>query len=271
MIVSRIRIGVQIQPQHADYPRIRDAVIRAEEMGIDVIYNWDHFFPLWGDPDGMHYECWSMLGSMAEITSRAEIGPLVLCNSYRNPELVADMARTMDHISSGRFILAIGAGWFRRDYDAYGYEFGTAGQRLRDLAAALPRITERMSKLNPQPLRKIPILIGGGGEKMTLRLAAEYADIWHGFGDADTLRHKNAVLDEWCARIGRDPSEIERSIGASVETSVAEGDVLVEAGARQITFGVGGPDYDLSPLIPWLAWRGERNACSTSRDDSQPL
>jgi probable F420-dependent oxidoreductase len=242
--VSRpIRIGIQLQPQHATYAQIRDAVARGEEIGVDVVFNWDHFFPLYGEPDGAHFECWTMLGAWAEATSRVEIGALVTCNSYRNPELLADMARTVDHISGGRLILGIGSGWFQRDFDEYGYEFGTPGSRLDALGAALPRIRARWAKLNPPPTREIPILIGGGGEKKTLRFAGQHADIWHSFGDVATIMHKSKVLDEWCAEHGRDPGEVERSSEVSGSSP------------RTFTLGVNGPDYDLSQAKEWVAWR----------------
>jgi len=255
-----IRIGVQLHPQHAEYSEIRAAAVRAEEMGVDIVFNWDHFFPLSGDSDGLHFECWTMLASWAEVTERVEIGALVACNSYRNPELLADMARTIDHASDGRLILGIGAGWFEKDYDEYGYDFGTPGSRLADLRQALPRITDRWAKLNPPPTREIPILIGGGGEKKTLRYTAEYAHIWHGFGDADVIRHKNQVLDSHCHDIGRDPGEIERSAGASA-AKPEKADGLLEAGATLITLGFDGrTDFDMTPVAEWLAWRDERNA-----------
>jgi probable F420-dependent oxidoreductase len=263
-----IRIGVQIQQQHADYAAIRDAVARAEDLGVDIVFNWDHFFPLNGDPDGLHFECWTMLAAIAEQTSRVELGALVTCNSYRNPDLLADMARTVDHISGGRLILALGAGWFERDYNEYGYEFGTAGRRLDDLAEALPRIESRLDALNPPPTRDLPVLIGGGGEKKTLRLVAQYADIWHTFAGVDVLPHKLDVLRRHCADVGRDPADIELSVGVggkgregrSPDLPEIEGEPLRALGATLFTMGANGPDYDLSAIEPWLAWRDEINA-----------
>jgi probable F420-dependent oxidoreductase len=250
-----IRIGLQLQPQHADYSAIRRTVAEAEDLGADVIFNWDHFFPLYGDPDGKHFECWTMLGAWAEQTSRVEIGALVTCNSYRNPELLADMARTVDHMSDGRLILGIGSGWFQKDYDEYGYDFGTAGQRLDQLRDDLPRIESRWKQLNPPPTRKIPVLIGGGGERKTLRLVAQHADIWHSFSDLETLRRKSAILAEHCANVGRDTNEIVKSVGTPSGDPAEAGPPLIEAGATLFTVGVGGPDYDLSGLRRWLAWR----------------
>jgi probable F420-dependent oxidoreductase len=253
----KIRIAVQIHPQHAEYRQIRDAVARAEDMGVDAAFNWDHFYPLYGEKDGKHFECWTMLAAWAEQTSRIEIGALVTCNSYRNPELLADMARSVDHISDGRLILGIGSGWFERDYDEYGYEFGTAGKRIDALGAALPRIESRWGKLNPAPTRKIPVLIGGGGEKKTLRLVAQHADIWHGFGDAATVRRKSEILDRWCADVGRAPDEIERSCGVDGDPADV-GQDLVDAGVTLFTVGLNGPDYDMSRAAKWITWRDQQ-------------
>jgi probable F420-dependent oxidoreductase len=261
-----VRIALQLQPQHADYATLRDTVTAAEDLGVDIIFNWDHFFPLYGDPDGKHFECWTMLGAWAEQTTRVEIGALVTCNSYRNPELLANMASTVDHISNGRLILGIGSGWFRRDYDEYGYDFGddaddeqagtsSAGWRLNQLRDDLPRIESRWAKLNPPPTRKIPVLIGGGGEKKTLRMVAEHADIWHSFSNLDTLTRKVKILEGHCADVGRDPGEIELSVGAPEGDPAALGPPLLEAGASLFTVGLGQAEHDLTRLRSWLDWR----------------
>jgi probable F420-dependent oxidoreductase len=250
-----IRIALQLQPQHADYADIRRTVTAAEEMGVDVIFNWDHFYPLRGDPKGKHFECWTMLGAWAEQTSRVQIGALVTCNSYRNPELLADMARTVDHMSDGRLILGIGSGWFQKDYDEYGYDFGTAGSRLDQLGDDLPRIETRWSKLNPPPTRKIPVLIGGGGERKTLRLVARHGDIWHSWSNVATLRHKSEVLARHCKDIGRDPDDIERSVGAPMGDPAELGPPLVDAGATLFTIGEAGPTYNLDRVRSWVDWR----------------
>ena len=260
MIDRAVRIGLQLQPQHMEYATIRRTVAEAEELGVDILFNWDHFYPLYGEPDGLHFECWSLLAAWAEQTSRVEIGALVTCNSYRNPDLLADMARTVDHISDGRLILGIGSGWFERDYDEYGYDFGTAGGRLDALSEALPRIKARWGKLNPAPTRKIPTLIGGGGEKKTLKMVAQYADIWHTFVAGEQLTHKLDVLKAHCTDVGRDFAEIEVSAAVGDKTPAELGEQHYEQGVRLLTCHAGGPKPDLGLLRDWLAWRDEKNA-----------
>jgi probable F420-dependent oxidoreductase len=234
-----IRVGVQFHPQHTTYDDFAAAVRRAEEIGVDTIFDWDHFFPLYGDAQGNHFEGWTLLTAMAAQTRRAEIGCLVTCNTYRNAALLADMAKTVDHVSHGRLILGIGAGWFERDYTEYGYEFGTPGSRLAALEESLKIIVDRWEKDVPRPVRyPIPILIGGGGEKVTLRITAQYADIWHGFGDPEQYKGKIAILNEWCDKVGRNPAEIEHSVSPR-GTDAALLDQYVGAGATHLILGVG--------------------------------
>jgi probable F420-dependent oxidoreductase len=264
MTLRNVRVGVQIAPQHAPYEKIRDTAAQLEEMGVDILFNWDHFFPLSGERDGLHFESWTMLAALAEQTRRVEIGALVNCNSYRNAHLQADMARTIDHISAhgtgtGRFIFGTGSGWFERDYDEYGYDFGTVGSRLDALARDLPVIEERWGKLNPAPTREIPILIGGGGEKKTLRIVAQHADIWHSFSDAATLERKLGILAEHGAAVGRDTRGIETSVEVGRKT-FEDADELHAIGATLFTIGITGPNYDLSRVGDWLAWRDAKNA-----------
>jgi len=258
-----IRIGVQIGPQHVLYEKIRDTAGELEELGVDILFNWDHFFPLSGPVDGEHYESWTMLAALAEQTSRVELGALVNCNSYRNANLQADMARTIDNISAkgtgvGRFIFGTGSGWFERDFTEYGYEFGTVGQRLDALAANLPIIESRWAKLNPPPTRHIPVLIGGGGEKKTLRIVAQHADIWHSFSDGQTLERKLDILEGHCAAVGRERAEIEISTELRDRT-VADAEDMLALGATLFTIGITGPHCDLAPAKDWLAWRDSKN------------
>ncbi|HWK79804.1 MAG TPA: LLM class F420-dependent oxidoreductase [Thermomicrobiales bacterium] len=255
MTTHPIRVGIQIMQQHATYAQIREAWKAVDASGADTLFNWDHFFPLSGDPDGAHLDNWTALGAMAEVTERVQIGCLVSAIGYRNPNLLADMARTLDHLSDGRAILGVGSGWNQRDYEEYGYEFGTAASRLHDLDVAMPVIMDRLARLNPPPIQSpFPILIGGGGEKVTLRIVAQYATIWNGQAEPEVLAHKNRVLDEWCARVGRDPGEIERSaqiFGPQLDRL----DDYLEAGITHFILDAKGPDYDLAPLERVLAWR----------------
>ncbi len=242
-------VGVQLQPQHCSMANLREAWQAADAAGLDSIWTWDHFFPLFGDPEGDHFEGWSLLAAMAADTERAKLGLLVSCNSYRNPEMAADMTRTIDHISGGRVYFGIGAGWFERDYEDYGYDFGTPGSRLTDLSEALPRIVNRLAALKPKPMGPMPLMIGGGGEKRTLKYTAQYADAHNTFGPPDVYAHKMQVLNEWCEKLGRDPSEIERTVAIDGSPQqLAWADDLIAAGATHIIVSTPQP-FDLDPAL----------------------
>ena len=249
--MSACKVGVQFHPQATSVEAMRDAWRAADDLGVDSIWIWDHFFPLYGDPDAAHFEAYTLLAAAAADTAHADLGALVSCNSYRNPNLLADMARTIDHISGGRFVLGIGSGWFDRDYREYGYEFGTAGSRLRDLEAALPIIMDRFSRLEPPPRGRLPILIGGSGEKVTLRLVAEHADAWNAFGPPDNYARKSRVLDDWCVRLDRKPSQIERTVAIN-GSEVDDWQAYLDAGAEHLIVMVG-PPFDLAPVEQLLA------------------
>ena len=254
-----IRIGVQLRQQHTTYQSYADAVRRAEDLGVDTIWDWDHFFPLTGDPQGSNFEGWTLLTAMVTLTRRAEIGCLVTCNSYRNPTLLADMAKTVDHISHGRLILGIGAGWFERDYQAYGYEFGTAGSRLDSLEKGLEIITYHWQVCAPRPMRNpIPILLGGGGERVTLRLVAQYATISNTFGDPATVAHKMQVLDDWCSTVGRNSNEIERSTSLPTPVSISQLEAYVQVGITHFMVEVD-PPWNFDFVRTLVQWRNERS------------
>jgi probable F420-dependent oxidoreductase len=262
-----IRIAAQLHPQHGDWRELRSAAVRSEELGYDLLYTWDHFSPLSGDPDGKHFECWSLLAAFAEATERIELGPLVACNSYRNPNLHADIARTVDHISGGRVVMGLGAGWFERDYARYGYEYGTKARRIRALARAVPEIVERLETgLNPPPLRRMPIQIAGVGLSLTLPIVARHADIWHAFFP-DSLEEVQPAVDALiahCAAIGRDPYEIEWGVGLQPDDLDRfldeDAERYVALGFTQFTLGYGGPEWPVANGRRFLEWRDRVNS-----------
>jgi probable F420-dependent oxidoreductase len=255
--MKTLRVGVLLEPQYTTFNSYAEAVHQVESLGVDTLWNYDHFVPPYGNHKGNHFEAWTLLSAMATLTSRAEIGCLVTCNSYRNPNLLATMAKTVDHISNGRLILGIGAGWFEREYREYGYPFGTVRERLRALGEALPQIKRRWQVELPRPVRNpIPILIGGEGEQVMLKLVAQHADIWNGFGPTQHYRHKCAVLDRWCAEVGRNPAEIERSVMTPAHTARTL-NPLVEAGASHIIMNLRAP-WKFGAVEKLVRWRDSR-------------
>jgi probable F420-dependent oxidoreductase len=236
----RFKVGVTIHPQQCTIAELRDAWRRADELGVDSIWFWDHFFPLYGNPEGNQFECWSLLAAAALDTRAPQIGPMVTSIGYRNPDVIAYMAGTIDQLSGGRFVLGLGAGWFERDYREYGFEFGAARDRVRTLKEALPRIKARIARLKPGPAGPMPILIGGGGEKVTLRLVAEHAQMWNATGTPSEYARKSKILEGYCSQIGRDPQEIERTANVTVN-SAREIDQWLEAGLQHFVLRMAKP------------------------------
>jgi probable F420-dependent oxidoreductase len=261
--MSRFKVGVQLHPQHTSVAELRDAWRAADDAGIDSVWIWDHFFPLydagapylWPPPPdtvGRHFEAWSLLGAMAADTRRAKIGVLVSNINLRNPDLLADMARTVDHLSGGRVILALGAGNIERDFREYGYGFPNSLERLAVLESALERIARRVGRLDPPPLGDLPVLIGGSGPKVTLRLAAQHGSMWGSFGPPEDYAEQNRRLTEWCARLGRDPKEIERTVLLDVPEEADRIEDFLAAGAEHVIVGCAHP-FDLGPARRLLA------------------
>jgi len=224
---------MQLHPQHATWQELRDAALLVDRLGYDSLWTWDHFVPLMGDADGPNYEGWQLLPAWGALTERVRIGMLVTGNTYRHPAVLAKMAATLDHITSGRAILGLGAAWHEDEHRMYGITFGTRGTRLARLAEAAPIVRSLLDQpfttfagkyyklanatAEPKPIqKKLPLLIGGGGERKTLRIAARYADMWHGFGTPELIAHKIEVLRRHCADVGRDIGEILLTTGGSV-------------------------------------------------------
>jgi len=249
-----VKVGVSLLPEHTTVGALRTAWRAADALGVDSLWIWDHFFPVTGDPEGTSFECWALIAAMAADTGRATVGSLVTSCGYRNPDLLADMVRTVDHVSGGRAVLGLGAGWFEPDYTAYGYDFGTTQSRLADLGDALARVRARLAALRPPPLGRLPILVGGSGEKVTLALVARYADAWNFVGTLDEFRHKSGVLDDWARRLGRDPGAIERTISVFSEEDALPLVEYARAGVEHVIRSVRDP-FDLGDVADLVAQR----------------
>lgn len=226
-----IKFGALCWNQYTDWPSLREAGIRADRLGYDTLWTWDHLYPIVGDSRGPILEGWLVLAGWAAATERVRIGLMVGANTFRNPALVAKMATTLDHLSGGRAILGIGAAWFEEEHIAFGLDFGSGfPERLRWLGEALPimrgmldgteptatgpRYRSRATRNLPPPIQPhLPICVGGGGERVTLKLVARWADMNNVGGGIESVRRKEAILRQHCEAVGRDHREIERTTG----------------------------------------------------------
>jgi alkanesulfonate monooxygenase SsuD/methylene tetrahydromethanopterin reductase-like flavin-dependent oxidoreductase (luciferase family) len=224
-----IRLGALCWNQYTDWPALLEAGKRADRLGYATLWTWDHLYPIVGSSNGPILEGWLLTAAWAQATERVRIGLMVGANTFRSPALVAKMATTLDHISNGRAILGIGAAWFDEEHEAFGLEFGSGPpERLRWLGEALPimrgmldgaeptasgpRYLSKQTRNLPAPVQAhLPICVGGGGEQVTLKLVARYADMNNVGGGLASVRRKEEVLLRHCETVGRDPSTIERS------------------------------------------------------------
>ncbi len=232
--MSEIRLGALCWNQYTDWPSLLEAGKRADRLGFETLWTWDHLYPIVGSDDGPMFEAWLTITAWAMATERARIGLMVGANTFRNPGLVAKMATTLDHLSGGRAMVGLGAAWFETEHVAFGIPFGSGfPERLRWLGEALPIVRGmlhgetptldgehyhvRAVRNDPPPLQQhVPILVGGDGEKVTLRLVARHADACNIGGGPETVRRKDAVLRQHCESVGRDERDIERTTGIGV-------------------------------------------------------
>ncbi|HTI15621.1 MAG TPA: LLM class F420-dependent oxidoreductase [Dictyobacter sp.] len=263
-----LSFGIKTAPQHTTYEDMLAIWQEADaEPTLEHAWLFDHFYPIMGDTTGPCLEGWSVLSAFAALTKRIRLGLMVTGNTYRHPAVLANIGATVDVISNGRLDFGIGAGWNEQEHSAYGIELYSAGERIRRMGEACEIIkrlwTEKSATFEgryyqikdaycePKPIQKLPpFVIGGGGEKLTLRMVARYADIWNiPGGSVEVFKNKSAILDEHCAAIGRNPAEITRSIQVAINPAnwnetreTAES--LIEVGATHIILNIRTPYTD---------------------------
>jgi F420-dependent oxidoreductase-like protein len=220
-----MQLGINLWPQNTTWQSLREHALLADGLGFDSLWVWDHFYSINGDLHRPNLEGWQIQAAYAAITKNVRIGCLVSGVTHRHPAVLANMATTLDNISDGRAILGIGAAWNALEHNAYGIDLGTPRERSDRFAEATKIIRklvdgERVTlsgkyyelvnaEVLVRPVQKrLPILIGGGGEQRTLRTTARYADMWHGWGTPEQIAQKVAVLRQHCEEVGRDPAEI---------------------------------------------------------------
>ncbi|MGH2476943.1 MAG: LLM class flavin-dependent oxidoreductase [Candidatus Limnocylindrales bacterium] len=289
-----IGLGVALWSQASDWPSYLAAARRADALGFDHVWTWDHLLAIFGDPHQPIFEGYAALAALAQATEQTRLGLFVGANTFRNPALVAKTMTTIDHISDGRAILGIGGAWFELEHRAFGFDFGTGfGQRLDWLAEAVPAIRTLLDggevtseggryafdhlRLAPLPVQPhLPIMVGGGGERKTLRIVAGFADIWNVFGKPETVAHKDEVLRAHCADLGRDPSRIERSVGCKViiratdqaareryEEIIRHNRIPPERLADDVTWWVGTPEQIAQTMLDYRAIGFHTFLCET--------
>jgi len=248
--MSKVKIGINLWSQASSWADFLDAARRVDRLGYDSLWTWDHLHAIIGDPQQPIFEGYTTLGAWAMATERVKLGLMVGANTFRNPGLVVKAITTLDHISGGRAILGIGGAWFEYEHTAHGIDFGSGfGQRLTWLdesVAAMRTLLDRGTvtsepggrymfddlRHSPTPVQPhLPIMIGGSGEKKTLRTVARYADMWNAMGSVEKMAHKVEVLQRHCDAVGRDISEIEFTLGVkfTIRDSEAEADRVWKA------------------------------------------
>jgi alkanesulfonate monooxygenase SsuD/methylene tetrahydromethanopterin reductase-like flavin-dependent oxidoreductase (luciferase family) len=276
-----VKLGALLWPQYTDWESLAETGELVDRLGYDSLWTWDHLYPIVGDPTGPIFEGYLTLAGWAARTKKVRLGLMVGANTFRNPALVVKMITTLDHISDGRMNLGIGGAWFETEHTGLGIEFGSGfGERLDwfDEAVELMRAmlpggpvsargrfyTAKDAHNNPPPVQAhVPILVGGSGERKTLHTVAKYADAWNTGGDLERVRHKDEVLRRWCDEVGRDESEIERTLQAGtpiIRDTVEEAKKVAAAWAERNTLPswddpdtpMGPPEVVAEALAPYL-------------------